>query len=97
MSTASASARGSSSKEARVQDEGAAMRLVKILAGLAMGLMLVSGCAYHRPAKEIENSYAVKKGPGLYTGKSGEWTSRDERRGGKGGGSECGTRWWPVY
>ncbi len=50
------------------------MRLVKILAGLAMGLMLVSGCAYHRPAKEIENSYDIEKGPGIFTGKSGEWT-----------------------
>ena len=51
------------------------MRLAKILAASIAGLILLSGCAYYRPAKEVGTSQEIegKSGPGLFTGKSGEW------------------------
>ncbi len=51
------------------------MSRVKLWVILVAGSLLLAGCAYYRPSKEVGTSQEIegKPGGGLFTGKSGEW------------------------
>jgi hypothetical protein len=50
---------------------------MRLLPGLLIIAFLtgLSACAYVKPADEVNTEYdGMAKGPGIFTGRSGEWT-----------------------
>jgi hypothetical protein len=49
------------------------MRRTKIWLVVGLASFLLASCAYMQGDKEIEDPTDIKKGPGIFTGRSGEW------------------------